>query len=278
MATATPKPGSGPLAVIDMRYTTAVTAILLSCCSVLADSRDRGRFEKWSKIELLFTGPDSQGRGKPNPFGVRLDVAFTSPSGKEYHVPGFYDGDGKGSLDGSVWKVRFSADELGQWRFNTSSDHKRLDGKTDWFTVARTRENAPGFWRWGRLESTGTAENQIRYLKFRDGPYWPKAGCDDPENFLGNYRNYSTFAKRKAAIDFLAGRGVNSFCIMTHNVGGDDKSSVAPGTCCCTTSPTNTTFGLMRSRPRTEMALRHRSVCCPTGQSKLTTLNYPLLV
>jgi hypothetical protein len=147
-----------------------VTAILLSCCSALADSRDHGQFAKWSKIELAFTGPGSQGRGEPNPFAVRLDADFTSPSGKQYHVPGFYDGDDKGALDGNVWKVRFSADELGQWTFKTSSDHKLLDGKTGRLTVTRTRENAAGFWQWGRLESISTAENKLRYLKFRDGP------------------------------------------------------------------------------------------------------------
>jgi hypothetical protein len=206
-----------------MRRTTTVTIILLSCCSALADSRDRGRFAKWSKIELAFRGPDSQGRGAPNPFAVRLDVDFIGPSGRQYRVPGFYDGDGKRGLDGNVWRVRFSADEVGQWKFKTSSDHKMLDGKTGRLTVTRTRENAPGFWQWGRLESIGTAENKLRYLKFRDGPYWLKAGCDDPENFLGNYRNFCTLAKRKAAVDFLAERGVNSFYIMTHNVAGDDK-------------------------------------------------------
>lgn len=206
-----------------MRYTATVTAILLSCCSALADSRDRGRFAKWSKIELAFTGPDSQGRGEPNPFAVRFDVDFTSPSGKRYHLPGFYDGDGKRGLDGNVWRARFSADELGRWKFTTSSDNKMLDGKTARFTVTEPGDNAKGFWQWGRLESIGTAENRLRYLKFRDGPYWLKAGCDDPENFLGNYHNYGTPAKRKAAIDFLADRGVNSFYIMTHNLGGDDK-------------------------------------------------------
>lgn len=206
-----------------MRSTVTLTAILLSCCAASADTRDYGQFAKWSKIELVFTGPDSRARGEPNPFAVRLDVDFTGPDGKQYHVPGFYDGDGRGGPDGNVWKVRFSADELGQWRFTTTSQHKVLHSKTGRFTVTTTGDNTPGFWRWGRLESVGTAKNKLRYLKFRDGPYWLKAGCDDPENFLGDYRNYNTLAKRKAAIDFLADRGVNSFYIMTHNIGGDDK-------------------------------------------------------
>ena len=54
---------------------------------------------------------------------------FSSPSGSRYRVPGFYDGNGKGGLNGNVWKVRFSADERGPWSFETASDNVMLDGK-----------------------------------------------------------------------------------------------------------------------------------------------------
>ncbi len=206
-----------------MRFALIPTLLLTVCFTAGVDADECGPFAKWSKIELTFAGPESQGRGEPNPFAVRFDVHFTSSNGVQFQVPGFYDGDGQGGLDGNVWKVRFSAGELGDWKFKTRSDNNRLDGKTGQFTVTNTSDEAVGFWKWGRLESVGTAKNKIRYLKFRDGPYWLKAGCDDPENFLGNYVNYNTSAKRKIAIDYLADRGINSCYIMTHNIGGDDK-------------------------------------------------------
>lgn len=184
---------------------------------------DVPKYAKWATIELTLTGPNSKGRGQPNPFDVRLDVEFTSPDGKRYQVPGFYDGDGKGRLDGDVWRARFSAGDEGTWHYRTSSSHDQLDGKSGRFEVGGTLPGAEGFWKWGRLEAIGTAENGIRYLKFRDGPYWLKAGCDDPENFLGGYRNYGTPAKRWAAVDYLASKGINSLYIMTHNIDGDDK-------------------------------------------------------
>ena len=68
-------------------------------------------YPKWSRIELSFTGPESKARGEPNPFAVQLDIVFSGPNGKQYRIPGFYDGDGKGGANGNVWKVRFSADE-----------------------------------------------------------------------------------------------------------------------------------------------------------------------
>lgn len=206
------------------RTTWRLSAILILVANVCgAAEAETGPFAKWSKVELAFEGPTSQGRGKANPFAVRLDVTFTSPSGEEYQVPGFYDGDGQRSLDGNVWKVRFSADEEGTWSYRTQSSNGRLDGRAGRFTVTAVPDDAKGYWQWGRLESIGTPDNGIRYLKFRDGPYWLKAGCDDPENFLGSYENYNTLADRKAAIDFLAERGINSLYIMTHNIDGDDN-------------------------------------------------------
>ena len=199
----------------------ALFACLLNPIDLPAENADR--FAKWSRIELTFDGADSRGRADPNPFAVLLDVTFTSPSGTQYIAPGFYDGDGKGGLDGDVWKVRFSADELGEWTYRTTSSHKQLADKAGRFEVSNAAIDAKGFWKWGRLEYRGTAKNRIRYLKFRNGPYWLKAGCDDPENFLGHYQNYNTLAKRKAAIDYLAGKGINSLYIMTHNIGGDDR-------------------------------------------------------
>lgn len=152
-----------------------------------------------------------------------MDVTFTGPSGQTYTVPGFYDGNNNGGLDGNIWKVRFSADENGTWILVSNSTNTQLDGYTGSFNVANPSPNAPDFYKWGRLEYVGTAVNKIRYLKFRDGSYWLKAGSDDPENFLGNFSNYNTLDKRKAAIDYLASKGVNSQYIMTHNIEGDNQ-------------------------------------------------------
>jgi hypothetical protein len=178
---------------------------------------------QWRRVELKLAGPPSQSRGEPNPFDIVVDGLFTAPSGKQWKVPGFYDGDGQGSADGRVWKVRFAADEPGEWTFASRSPEPSLEGWTATLTVTAPPDSAAGLYRWGRLEAVGTAADKIRYLKFRDGPYWLKAGCDDPENFLGKYANYNTHAKRIAAIDYLAATGINSLYVMTHNLDGDDN-------------------------------------------------------
>ena len=187
------------------------------------DLGDIGTFAKWARVEIVLCGPASRGTGRLNPFAVLVDATFTGPTGRKFKVPGFYDGDGKGGLDGRIWKVRFSADEIGRWSFATSSSNPLLDGRRGSFRIVPAPAKAEGFYRWGRLEYVGTAGNGVRYLKFRDGPYWLKAGCDDPENFLGKFSNYDTPAKRRAAVDILVRYGVNSLYIMTHNIGGDHK-------------------------------------------------------
>ncbi|MDO9254702.1 MAG: nitrilase-related carbon-nitrogen hydrolase [Bacteroidales bacterium] len=190
---------------------------------ISAEPRHIGSFIKWQRVEIALPGPESEGRGEPNPFNITVDVIFTSPAGKQFIMPAFYDGDGRGGLDGSVWKVRFSADETGQWKFTSKSKNSKLNSYSGTFTVTASAKDSPHFYRWGRLESVATATNNIRYLKFREGPYWLKAGCDDPENFLGNLSNYDTNIKRREAVDYLSAKGINSLYIMTHTIDGDGK-------------------------------------------------------
>ncbi|OVE75296.1 hypothetical protein BVX98_07860, partial [bacterium F11] len=182
-----------------------------------------GTHEKWAKIEIPLEGPNLTATGDPNPFSIFVDVTFKGPSNQTYVVPAFYDGDGNGGEDGSIWKVRFSADEKGSWTFSSTSTEPLLNGQSGSFDITDPSPTAPDFYKWGRLEHPGTADNQIRYLKFRDGPFWLKAGCDDPENFLGKFSNYDTPAERKAAVDYLTNRGINSFYVMTHNLEGDHR-------------------------------------------------------
>jgi CubicO group peptidase (beta-lactamase class C family) len=177
----------------------------------------------WAPFEITLRGPKSTSRAGPNPFGLRLDIEFEAPRGERLRVPGFYAGNGRGGPDGDVWKVRFAADEPGLWRVITHSSAAALDGLEGSFEVEPAAPDAPDFFRWGRLEAVAQPGDGIRYLKFRDGPYWLKTGADGPENFLGSFEHYDTQEKRTKAVDYLASRGINALYVMTHNVGGDHR-------------------------------------------------------
>lgn len=218
-----------------------------------------GQMRKWHTITLDFTGPvANEADSNPNPFlDYRLQVAFQGPNGREYNVPGFFDGDGKGDRRGSVWRVRFTTDQPGRWTYRTSFregnqiaiEAAGAEGKPVYFDGARgsfvVQETgaADGFARWGRLEYNGT-----HYLKFRDGGYWIKGGTDEPEDFLG-YRgfddtppvhDYAAHATDwrpgdpdwnngagKAIIgslNYLSSQHVNSLYALLMNIGGDGKN------------------------------------------------------
>jgi len=172
------------------------------------------QYHRWESIQLAFNGPPSQSLGESNPFAIRFDVVFISPDAREFRVPGFYAGDGRAGPDGDVWQVRFSADQDGRWAYRTDSDNPSLSGIEGALQVVEPRPDAPDFYRWGRLEYVGQP-----YLKFRDGDFWVKAGADDPENILGNAMG--EWASKRAQIDFLAEKEINSMYVMTHNLDGD---------------------------------------------------------
>jgi hypothetical protein len=160
-----------------------------------------GELKKWHTVTIDFQGPFRRElESSPNPFlDYRLQVTLTAPSGRVYSVPGFFDGNGTGFGEGTVWRVRFAPDEAGEWSyqasFRTGADvavsldpvagtPTSFNGDTGSFSVQGADPSAPGFLRHGRLESVGNF-----YFKFREGGYWVKAGMNNPENFLG-YRGF----------------------------------------------------------------------------------------
>lgn len=78
----------------------------------MTETNTRNAIPKWGRFERRFTGSGTYA----NPFqDVQLTVTFTSPSGEERHVNGFWDGR-------DTWRVRFSPDETGTWSYTTRSN------------------------------------------------------------------------------------------------------------------------------------------------------------
>jgi len=221
-----------------------------------------GQLKKWHTVTIRFSGPKAtETDNSPNAFlDYRLQVVFTGPAGQRYNVPGFFDGDGSGSRSGASWKVRFSPEEAGEWRYRASFRSGKgiatalngvagkpvaFDGATGEFRIAEGDAKAPGVLKWGRLEYVGG-----HYLKFRDGPYWIKGGTDCPENFLaykgfdntpqGRHRYARHIAQWKpgdpdwgngagrgiiGALNYLASKHVNSIYFLVMNIGGDGKDT-----------------------------------------------------
>jgi hypothetical protein len=159
-----------------------------------------GELHVWHPLELRLRGPwASELDDAPNPFlDYRMQATFTAPSGRTTTVQGFFDGDGDGGGEGTVFKARFAPDEAGPWTVRVSfrgapdvaidlSPHAGFtlapwDGVATSFHVARQSPLAPGFLAEGRLEYVGE-----HYMRFREGRRFLKAGADSPENFLAYF-------------------------------------------------------------------------------------------
>jgi hypothetical protein len=178
-----------------------------------------GTLQKWYPLTLGVAGPSAREEDEtPNPFlDYRLQVHFIGPSGQHVNVPGFYAGDGQGSGAGSIWQARFTPDEVGTWQYCVSfragpavavdldivaGEPLAPDGASGEFQVTAAGDDAPGFFKWGRLEYVGG-----HYLKFRDGPYWLKGGANSPENFLGYAGFDNTYDQGGILTDFLHAYG-----------------------------------------------------------------------
>ena len=163
------------------RYSSAILCILAIVTKSWTAPSTKEPSTVWQPVSLTFSGPDaSETDVDPNPFvDYRLQVKFTGPANQEYDVPGFYDGDGNGGPSGNVWRVRFSPDTPGTWKYQASfrtGDKVALaldpeagtptafDGASGSIQVNPRNPEAPGFLKWGRLKYVGK-----HYLKFQDG-------------------------------------------------------------------------------------------------------------
>ena len=243
-----------------LKWTLSILCVLILAGSVQA-ATVTGTLCTWHPLEIHFQGPNAHEMDDdPNPFlDYRLQVTLTSPTGECYHVPGFFNGDGKGGGNGKIWTVRFTPDQPGRWTYRVSfrkgmniavdlnpqaGDAAAFDGEAGSFTVLPKDPEAPGFLKYGRLEYVGG-----HYLKFADGPYWIKGGTDSPEDLL-SYADFDNTpnpghvykahlsdwqegdptwngGKGKAMIgllNYFASRHVNSVYFLTMNIGGDGKN------------------------------------------------------
>ncbi|MBI1257000.1 MAG: DUF4038 domain-containing protein [Chloroflexi bacterium] len=96
-----------------------------------------------------------------NPFqDIRLTVTFTSPSGQQRAVDGFWDG-------GMIWRVRFAPDETGAWSYQTTcsdAGNHGLHGQSGRFSCGQPS----GSTRFQQHGGVRLSDNR-RYLVHTDG-------------------------------------------------------------------------------------------------------------
>lgn len=92
-----------------------------------------------AEVSLASTSSYNAAQGSPNPFDFNVSAQVTTPSGRRFTVPGFFDGNGAGGSTGNIFKVRIYTDESGTWRWTVTSNAPGLNGRTGTFDVSTTR-------------------------------------------------------------------------------------------------------------------------------------------
>ncbi|MEP4079463.1 DUF5060 domain-containing protein [Haloferula sp.] len=172
------------------------TCLPSSAAIIDCEKNEDGSLKKWHRIELVFEGPELE-ESSSTFRDHRLDVTFTSPSGKEYQVPGFFDADGDpantSATRGNKWKTRFAGGEEGEWSYTTSfvsgenvaasrsggEGGTAPDGEIGTFKIGPQDKAGKDFRAKGKLEYVGG-----HYLQFAGGDFFIKAGANSPEVLL----------------------------------------------------------------------------------------------
>ena len=96
--------------------------------------------------EIVFHGPNCS--AKDNPVrDIELVTEWRHESGDRIRVWGFYDGDGRGGIEGNVFKVRFCPPRLGKWWLHAvRSNDSKLNGQHCGDVVKCLDSTHPGFW------------------------------------------------------------------------------------------------------------------------------------
>ncbi len=121
-----------------------------------------------------------------NPFDpedIDILVTFTSPTGKKWNIPGFYN-----YTFGTMWKVRFAPDELGVWKYQIRVKDRHGEG----LSSEQTFKAIPSKFK-GPVRIAGNK----RFLEYKDGT---------PFYGIGLWYNGRV---TKENLDELKGKGVN---------------------------------------------------------------------
>jgi hypothetical protein len=182
-----------------------------------------------AEVALTSAASYNASSGSPNPFDLNLTAEVTSPSGRKYSVPGFFDGNGSGGAVGNVWKFRVYTDEVGTWRWTTGSMVGGLNGLSGSIAVSG---KLPGVFGSGpvvenpaRLRSYMYREGKPVFLagKFLD------AAAPNPIKYTHTlFSEKLTDANRQAMLSRHLGMKLNKINVYYANKGDYGGVSTTP--------------------------------------------------
>ncbi|MCA9052443.1 MAG: DUF5060 domain-containing protein [Planctomycetaceae bacterium] len=122
-------------------------ALVLFGWCVSATTVEAAPIPVYEVAEVVFVGPRQSATDAPAR-DVRLAATFRHANGApEITVEGFFDGDGRGGIEGNVFKVRFCPVAAGEWTITgVTSNAPELAGQHLGETLTATESTLHGFW------------------------------------------------------------------------------------------------------------------------------------
>jgi len=176
---------------------TFIGLILLACCfvgfaqplitAIRPNSDSIGLYDKFEAafaMKAEYTNPFDPGQ-------IDITAEFTSPSGQPWSINGFYN-----ASFGGMWKVRFSPDEAGVWKYTIHVRDKNGEAKSEPRSFVAVRSGNHG--------ALVVAPNR-RYLQYRDGTSFYGVGLW----YNDGYSGFDAGRVKAEELDKLKGLGVN---------------------------------------------------------------------
>jgi hypothetical protein len=164
--------GSWIVAVLAAAFCAAGTKCAAADLAAGAVKKNADPVGRYEKLELTAPLTGLECRNPYDPGEVDLTAEFTAPSGKKWSVCGFYAPDKTRDFkDPDGWRVRFAANETGQWKGVVIVKNKERETRSEEFAFACADSSHHG---WIRV-----SKKDPHYFAHDDGTPWYGIGhCD----------------------------------------------------------------------------------------------------
>ncbi|MFP5368125.1 MAG: DUF5060 domain-containing protein [Actinomycetes bacterium] len=209
---------------------TVYLAVLLAAVSVSSANAQLTQVA-YGTAEVALTSASSYNAntGTPNPFDLDVTAQVTSPSGRRFNVPGFFDGNGAGGSIGNVFKVRIYTDEIGTWRWTTTSSVPGLGGRSGTINVSG---KLAGVFGQGPIVENPSRPRTFMYQSgrpvFLTGKFLDVAAPNPIKYTHTMFSEKLTDANRQAMLSRHVGMGLNKINVYVANKGDYASVSTTP--------------------------------------------------
>jgi hypothetical protein len=177
--------------------------------TVQITSTNADRVKKYEKFEVLLDLSNVEIENPYDPADINVYALFTTPSGKEIRINGFYDN----YQDTDQWKVRFSPAETGEYTYQlfVEDDGKHGKSVSARFTAIESEHHG-----WIK-----PSENNPHYFVYEDGKTYYGIGVYSP--WRNDMQRFETYAEHDANLfaiwDITYGGFINGTGLIEEELG-----------------------------------------------------------